>query len=610
MNGYHGRILEVDLSNGATKDLMLTETFCRKYIGGATLAAALIYDRLSEGMTPLAPESPLVFAVGPLTNTSTPMVSRYAVCGLSPLTGFWGEATSGGYFGFKLKDAGYDGIIFIGKAKSPVYLSVNDGKAEIRDAGHIWGKDSYSTQEVIKSELGEKSFSVACIGEAGERQIVFAGVMNDEGRTAGRTGMGALMGSKNLKAVVVGGKQKCETADPIRLKELSKTALLNIKGHMLSQAFKEYGTLVYTDMGMTLGDTPAKYFTRSVFESKKVTGLALRRKYAVENYACRGCPVACGRDVRNFSKELKQIDGPEYETAVGFGPLCGNHDWDTILRANHLCNFYGMDTISVSVSIAYAFYLYEKGLLSREQTGMELYWGNGEAVVKLVEMIAKQEGIGTLIGKGTLQMARELGRDEGEAAQVKGLEMPMHDARAFHGMAISYATGPRGACHLKGEYYSVDIGGGAIPELMILPGDRMSSVNKGESAAKYQSIKDLYDSLTLCKFSPLSVTQICEMLNAVTGWDFDPQALLIAGDRSMTLKRAISNKFGVTAEHDRMPEICTRVLDEGATAGSKLDIDLMLKDYYAYRGWDTKTGKPKKEKLIELELEHVAAELY
>jgi len=610
MNGYHGRILEVNLSTGATENLNLTETFCRQYIGGATLAAALIYDRLSEGMKPLDPSSPLVFAVGPLTNTTTPMVSRFAVCGLSPLTGFWGESTSGGYFGFKLKDAGYDGIIFTGKANAPVYLSINDGKAEIRDAAHIWGKDSYETQEVIKGELGEKSFSVACIGEAGERQIVFAGVMNDEGRTAGRTGMGALMGSKNLKAVVVGGKQKCETADREKLKSLSKTALTDIKGHMLSQAFKEYGTLVYTDMGMTLGDTPAKYFTRNVFESKKVTGLALRRKYAVENYACRGCPVACGRDVRNFSKETPQIDGPEYETTIGFGPLCGSHDWDSILRANHLCNLYGMDTISTSVSIAYAFYLYEKGVLSREQTGMELNWGNGESIVKLVEMIAKQEGIGTLIGKGTLQMARELGRDEGEAAQVKGLEMPMHDSRAFHGMAISYATGPRGACHLKGEYYTVDIGGGAIPELFILPGERMSSENKGESAAKYQSIKDLYDSLTLCKFSPLSVTQVCEMLNAVTGWDIDPQELLKIGDRSMTLKRAISNKFGVTIEHDRMPEICSRVLDEGAIAGSKLDMDLMLKDYYAYRGWDIKTGKPKKEKLIELELDHVAADLY
>lgn len=421
--------------------------------------------------------------------------------------------------------------------------------------------------------------------------------------------MGALMGSKNLKAIAAGGSQKAPPADKEKLRELSKASQTDIKNGITSHAFREYGTLFYSDMGMTLGDTPAKYFTENVFEAAKVTGEALRQAYPVESYSCRGCPVGCGREINNVSKEMPKVDGPEYETAIGFGPLCLNHDWDPILRANNLCNTHGIDTISASVSVAYAFYLYEKGVLTKESVGMELNWGDGEAIVRLVEMIIAQEGIGKLLSKGTLAMARELGRDENEAAQVKGLEMPMHDGRAFHGLAVSYATGPRGACHLKGEYYNVELGSFVL-EYEILPGERMSSENKGVYAAKYQSFKDLFDSLTLCKFSPATPTQICEMINAITGWNYDPPMLLAAGDRSMSLKRAISNKFGVTQAHDRLPDVCMAVMNDGATAGMPIDMDLMLKDYYEYRGWDPDTGRPTREKLEELDLENVAADLY
>ncbi len=609
MNGYHGRILEVDLNTQSTSDLSISESFYKKFLGGATLAAALLYDRLEPGMDPLSPESPLIFSVGPFTGSSVPMVSRYAVCGLSPQTGYWGEATSGGSFPFRLKNSGYDGILITGKAEQPIYLLVNDGRIEFKNAEHVWGKDSYETQELIKNELDEKALSVACIGEAGEKQILYAGIMNDEGRTAGRTGMGALMGSKNLKAVVVGGNQKVSTADKTKLRELAKTAVAEIKGGLISLAFREYGTLFYSDMGMTLGDTPARYFTKNVFEANKVTGAALRRNYAVTNYACKGCPTACGREINGFSKIPHRVDGPEYETAIGFGPLCMNHDWDSIIRANHLCNLHGIDTISTSVSIAYAFYLYDQGVLTKEQTGIELNWGDGEVIVKLVEMIVRQEGIGKLLSKGTLQMARQLGREEGEAAQVKGLEMPMHEGRAFQGLAVSYATSPRGACHLKGDYYNVELGA-MVPELEILPGDRMSPENKGAYAAKYQSLKDLYDALTMCKFSPISVTQICDMINAITGWDYDAAMLLQAGDRSMSIKRAISNKFGVTQAHDCLPDVCMTPLEEGATAGVKIGMDQMLGDYYEYRGWDLQTGKPTRSKLLELGLENVVDDLY
>ncbi len=608
MKGYHGRFLEVDLTNRTTQDLPLSEDFCKKYIGGATMAAALIYERLAPGTDPLAPENPMVMATGPFTTSPLPMVSRYAVAGISPLTGFWGEATSGGVFPFRLKGAGWDGIIITGKASETVYLYLAGGKAEIRDAAALWGQDTYATQQMIKEETKDDKLSVACIGAAGEQLIKYACIVNDKGRAAGRCGLGALMGSKNLKAVAAGGNLRPKSADSGKVAQLAKQAVKDINGNLVSVAFREYGTLMYTDMAMVLGDAPAKYFTKSVFAVDKVTGQTLRQKYSVANYACRGCPIGCGRELRDFKPGLN-VDGPEYETTMAFGPLCMNTDLDSIVEANHLCNVNGLDTISAGVSIAYAFYLYDQGVLSTEQAGMELNWGDGRAVVDLVKKIVNQEGIGVLLSRGTLAMARELGRDEGEAAQVKGLEMPMHDGRAFHGQALSYATGPRGACHLKGDYYNIDLGN-MVLEYMILPSERMASESKGEPAAKFQSLKDMYDALTLCKFSPIQVTQLCEMLNALTGWDYDPEKLLAAGERSVNLKRAISNRLGVTRQHDGLPGICLDPLQEGATAGSRPDMEAMLKEYYSYRGWGWETGKPSKEKLIELELTRAAEDLH
>ncbi len=608
MKGYHGRFLEVDLSGGTCRDLPLDDEFCQKYIGGATMAAALVYERMDPASDPLAPESPLVMATGPFVGTPLPMVSRYAVAGISPLSGFWGEATSGGVFPFRLKGAGWDGIIFSGRAEAPVYLHLGEGEAEIRDAAGLWGRDSYETQEAIKSELEDDQLSVACIGPAGEKLIRYAGIMNDKGRAAGRCGLGALMGSKNLKAVAAGGKLRPQLADAAKAAELAKQAAAEIKGNLVSLAFREYGTLMYTDMALTLSDAPAKYFSKNVFGVEPFTGQALRQNYSVKNYACRGCPIGCGRDLKQFRPGV-DVDGPEYETMVAFGPLCLNEDVDAIIEANHLCNQQGIDTISAGVSIAYAIHLYEQGVLNLNDVGFALNWGDAEAILKLVRMICEQEGIGVLLSQGTLAMARALGREEGEAAQVKGLEMPMHEGRAFHGLAISYATGPRGACHLKGDYYNVELGG-MILEYLILPGERLESAGKAEPAAKYQSLKDLYDALTMCKFSPIQVTQLCQMLGAVTGWEPTPEDLLAAGDRSMAIKRAVSNKRGLGSQHDTLPAVCREALAEGSNAGVSPDMDTLLSEYYAYRGWDPETGRPGQDKLIELGLEHVAKDLY
>jgi aldehyde:ferredoxin oxidoreductase len=608
MHGYHGRFLDVDLTAGTTRDLPLSEEMLEKFVGGATLAAGLVYERISEGLDPLSPQNPLVFSTGPFTGSSVPMVSRYAACGVSPLTGFWGEATSGGRFPVRLKGAGFDGVIVTGRSERPVYLYLGGGEAEIRDASKLWGKDSYETQKRIKQEFDDDNLSVACIARGGEKQIRYASIMNDKGRSAGRCGMGALMASKNLKAVAASGDSKTKLADAAKIRALVKQASTDIEANMVSVAFGEYGTLMYMDMGMMLGDVPVKYFTKSVFPVEKLTGEAFRQNYTIKNHACRGCPVGCGRLVKNFGPEL-DVDGPEYETAAAFGPLCFNTDLDSIVEANHLCNVHGIDTISAGVSIAYAFYLYEQGVLTKDDAGMELVWGDGRAIVKLVEMIVNQEGLGEILGRGTLAMARHFGRDEGEAAQVKGLEMPMHEGRAFHGLAVSYATGPRGACHLKGDYYNVDLGN-LVAEYGILPSDRHSSEGKAEFAAKFQSLKDLFDALTLCKFAPLTPTMISEFLGAITGWECTPESLLAVGDRSLAIKRAISSKLGLTREHDRLPEICMRPLEEGTSADLVPDMDKMLREYYAYRSWDWETGRPSREKLLELGLTQVAEDLY
>lgn len=609
IKSYHGRFLAVDLTRGAVEDLPLPEDLLNDFIGGAGLAAAMLYDRLKPGLDALSPESPLVFATGPLVGTSIPMVSRYALAGLSPLTGFWGEATSGGQFPFRVKGSGYDGLLITGKADKPVYLKIDNGKAEIKDASHLRGKDTYETQDLVKAESG-RDLSVACIGPAGEKMLRYSCVINDRGRAAGRCGLGAIMGSKNLKAVACAGNRKAPAADEAQLKELAREVRSVIRGDLTSKGLSEYGTILSMDMGMILGDVPVKYFQKSVFPAERVSGQALRESRLIESSACLGCPVACGREVRDFSAEIKSVDGPEYETAAAFGPLCMNYDLDSIILANHICNRSGIDTISAGVCIAYAMYLYETGALKKSDIGMELKWGDGEAMVKLVKMIVAQEGIGKLLSQGTLRMAQELGRDEDEAAQVKGLEIPMHDPRAFHGMAISYATGPRGACHLKGDYFSIDLGK-RVPELGIKNKNRLSADNdKAAMAAKYQSLRDLYDSLLMCKFSPISVTLIAKILSAITGRTWEPKDLLIAGDRSINLKRVISNRLGLTSKHDKLPQICAQALPEGGSAGVKPDMDRMLKEYYEFRQWDFATGKPKKEKLLELGLDKAAKDLY
>lgn len=610
MFGYHGRFLHVDLSKGQTNNMPLDPHMLREYIGGSSLAARLIYSYVDKKANPLDPQKPLIFATGPFTGSTIPMVSRSAVCGISPATGIWGEATTGGVFPVRLKASGYDGIFVVGRGPKPVYLSIVDGKAEIKDASHIWGENANETREILMRELKGPNVSVSCIGGAGERLLRYACIMNDAGRASGRCGLGALMGSKKLKAVVVRGNFKADVANEGKLKELTAIARAHIADHMMTAPYREYGTNLWMDFGMRLGDVPAKYFTKNTFPAKKVSGGAFRQAFNIHNYACYGCPIGCGRVIPDFRDDIKEVNGPEYETIAAFGPLCMNFDLESIVMANHLCNVHGLDTISTGVSIAFAMHLHEKGKLTRTKAGMEIRWGDGKAVVQLVKMILAQKGIGKLLSHGTLQMAKELGVSDNEAAQVKGLEIPMHDPRAFVGMGLIYATGPRGACHMKGDYYAIQSLFEGIPELGIFAGDKNSSVGKAEQVAKFQNYNEIYNSLALCKMSPLTASQISMLLSSITGWEYTPQDLLTFGERSINIKRAINNKLGITRKDDKLPTIVIKALKEGATAGQAPDMDLLLKDYYRVNEWDWKTGKPTKERLLSLGLDDVARDLW
>jgi aldehyde:ferredoxin oxidoreductase len=610
MKGNFGKFLKVDLTRRQIEELPISEEDQKNYIGGSTLAARMVYPIVKPGFDPFSPENPIIFATGPFTGSNVPMVSRAAVCGISPATGLWGEATTGGKFPIRLKGTGYDGILITGCSDTPVYLWVNDGKAEIRDASLLWGKDIYETQALIKKELDVK-VSIACIGVAGENQIHFATIMNDEGRAAGRCGMGALMGSKNLKAIAVSGNQKTPIANPEQLKGAINEARDCINSHPNTNAYKLYGTNFYLDLAMRLGDTPTRYFTKSVFPAAKLNGPAFRTRYNMGNFACTGCPIGCGRVIKNFSEDIKLVDGPEYETVAAFGPLCMNFDMDSVVRANHLCNLHGMDTISAGVSMAFAMYLYEKGMLTADRAGMEIPWGDPRVVLKLVEMMIHQEGIGKLLSKGVKQMAQELGVDPEEAAHVKGLEIPMHDPRAYQGSALTYAVGPRGACHLKGSFYSLDAPGNEVgTALGITFSDKNDPAQKGALSAKILFFCELYNSFTLCQFSPLPADMIVRLLFSITNQHFTPMDLLIFGERSLNLKRAINNILGVTRADDKLPKIVRQALNEGATAGIEPDMDLMLKEFYSVCQWDWDTGKPQKSKLNELGLQWVAKDLY
>ena len=619
--GYNGKVAFINLSDKSFEIKDLDPNIAREYLGGTGLSAKITYDLLSKEdidllkSNPFAEINPLIFATGPVTGTIRPNSGRYSVTGISPLTGIWGEGTSGGYFCLSLRNSGYDAIVFRGKSSNPIYLYINDGAFEFKDASNIWGKDSYESQEIIKNEINQSNLRVACIGQGGENLVKYGAIMNDEGRAVGRCGLGALMGSKNLKALAIHGSKRIEIADKEIGKELRKQEEEAKKGGPMgdvgSLLFNLYGTNFYLDLGMANGDTPGYYFTEAEFLAEKLTSKTLKEEYPMFSYGCAGCTIKCGKaTIIEVNGEEIEVDGPEYESVAALGTLCGLFDSKQVILANHLCNKYGIDTISCGVSIAFLIYLVQNNLgiekikLYLNEIRLEdIKWGNGELILNLVEKITKREGIGSVLAEGVRIMAEKLEVDPGLAAHVKGLEIPMHEPRAFAGQALTYMTGNVGADHNKGDWYQAELGSVVYESIRVTRSKGRNNINGREKGiANLQDLRAIDDSAVNCNMLHLTMENIIGYINAATGFNYDKKSLMEVGERIINLERVISCNLGITRKDDKLPSHLTKTLPSGRIMGVKLDVEENLKKYYKRRGWDWETGRPSEEKLKQLNI--------
>ena len=609
-------ILKIDLTTGTTEEYVIPKQWEKDFLGGASLAARILYSALTRELDPLSPEAPLLFMMGPMTGTSGPTTGRFVVCGKGPATGLWAESNMGGFWGPELRAAGYDGLWITGKAESPVYLWLNGSspstgsgrRLEVRGAAHLWGQNTYTTQDKVKEEIGEKSARVCVIGPAGERGVLFASILCDHGRMAGRTGLGAVMGAKNLKAIAVRGTNEIPVFDLSRYAPLRSEANRTLKQDNEARTLRELGTAGAANYSEYMGAMPVKYYSRGSFENvDNVSGARMTETILTGRSACQGCVIACGRVVKLGDKAKRK--GPEYETIIGFGPNLLNDDLESIVDLGELCDRYGMDTISCANTIGLAFTLFEKGILSEADTdGLALNWGSVDAIEQLVHWIGRREGIGELLSQGSRRFGMHFGAEE-EAVQVNGLETAYHDPRGVSGMALSYATSPRGACHNQSDYFFVDWGH-THESLGITYFDRHDQAEKSANVARHQNWRTLFNSIVMCIFANSDPEMQVKLINAACGFDWTVDDMMRCGERGWNIKRAINNRMGLTAQNDRLPKAMLTAFPDGGSAGYIPDLKAMLSAYYQARGWDESTGKPSREKLIELGLEDVAKDLW
>jgi aldehyde:ferredoxin oxidoreductase len=596
---------------------MVEDDRLRKFIGGSSLGAKLFLDDYPLDADPLAPESPLMVMTGPMVGSGFPGTSRFAVCAKSPLTGIWGESACGGNFGPELKKAGYDGIVITGRAEKPVVLSIVEGEAKLTDASGLWGKDVYETADLLKE--ADKGAKTLVIGPAGENLVRFAAIGNDKGHFVGRTGLGAVMGAKRLKAISVRGEGKLTKADEARFRELHREAVQQIKDSALAGSLHAMGSDANMDIGMINGDVPVKNWSVGEdFElSSALSGPTLSETYLTRAHACANCPVACKRVVKvpDGPFQTEEGPGPEYETCGTFGTMIMNRNLAGVIKANELCNRLGMDTISCGAAIAWAMELFEKGTLTVKETdGLDLSWGNMESVLALLPRIARREGFGDLLAQGSLAAARKLGGDAVDAVvHVKGLDLPMHDPRGFHGMGLAYMMSNRGACHLQHAVLATEQGMASWPQLFPMKDDYKGTTSEGKAELVFhaENYGILGNSLSICHYLTdcLKPETIRDAFNAITGFGLDFAGLMACGARDWTLKRGINNLLGVTEKDDVLPKRVMTPLKEGAGAGSVPDVEKLKREYYALRGLDER-GFPKEEKLAELGLDELRARLY
>ena len=597
MNGWTGTLLRVNLTDGSIKKEPLNEKLAHEYVGARGLGTKYFCDEVDPQVDPLGPYNKLIFMTGPLTGTAAGSSGRYEVVAKAPLTGTIGAANSGGHFGPELKYAGYDGIIFEGRSENPVYLYINDGQVELRDAAHLWGKTVYETTDTLTAELG--AFRVSCIGPTGERGCLYSGVINDKHRAAGRGGLGAVMGAKNLKAVAVRGTGSVFVARPEKFYDVVSDARAKLKAHPVSGAgLAALGTEVLVNIINESGALPLhNWRDGSVFDKADDTsGERLAGTYLVKNKGCFGCSIACGRVTNIPDGPFKSFgEGPEYEAGWSYGADCGVDDLAAIVRANHLCNEYGMDPITLGSTIACAMELAEMGLLSEEEVGFKLRFGDAEAVVRLTEAVGKGEGFGNALAQGSYRLAEKYGHPE-LSMSVKKQEMPAYDGRAIQGMALEYATSNRGGCHVRGYLTSPEILG--IP----LKTDPMVTEGKAGLLKLFQDLTALVDSVGMCLFTTFGIglSEIAAQYREAVGSDETDEEILLKGERVWNLEKMFNIAAGV--EKDTLPpRLLREALPSGPAKGRVAELYTMLEEYYKLRGWDT-AGVPTSAKKEELAL--------
>ncbi len=601
------RLLAVDLTSGETETRIVDPAYTRQYIGGSGLAVRLLWDSLSASRHPLDPASPLLWSTGPLTGTSGPTTGRFSICARSPQTGLWGESNIGGFVGPELRFAGFDGVLITGRAAKPVYLWIHNGQAEIREASHLWGTtDTHETQVRIKAEVNEPQARVACIGIAGERGVPFAAIIADHGRAAGRTGMGTLMGSKNLKALAVRGTGKINFADAEAYKKLRVEANKQLLEENLTQVMRATGSSGVADYGQLLGDMPQRYWTQGTFEgTSNIGGAAMAETILTGTSACQACVISCGRVITIKDGPYAtggEVKGPEYETIAAFGSQLLVDDLALISALGNHCDALGMDTISAGNTIALAYLLFDHGVISASDTGgIQLHWGDATPCFGLLDQMARKEGFGALLALGAKGLAAHFGQAD-LAVHVANLEVPMHDPRAMTGMAIVYATSPRGACHNQSDYFMVEMGN-SVAELEIPMTERFRDDGKAGFVARHQDWRTVSNSLVACFYAATPPSIFAELLRDATGEPWTLEEMMLAGERAWNLKRLFNLRLGWTRTQEKLPKLLLQPLPEGGQEGHVPDMDVLLGEYYTARGWDPATGAPTAAKIKALGLD-------
>jgi len=620
--GYTGNILHVNLTLKKYWIEHPEEKFYRTYLGGQSLALYYMLKEMEAKVDSFSPDNVLVFATSVIVGTAAPTICRYTACAKSPLTGAEGQSEAGGWWGPELKKAGFDAIVVKGSSKTPVYLWIENSNVEIRDAKNIWGKETGVVQKIIKKELNDDGIRIVQIGKAGENLVRFANIVNELKHFNGRTGLGAVMGSKKLKAIAVKGNKKINIFNKEKLTEITKQMTKRINSSESIKNFREFGTIGDISTINEVGWLPTHNWTRGGFGKKgeNLTAETMNKTMLKGTGGCYACPIRCKRVVEVNDPDIK-VDpiygGPEYESAVALGSLCGIDDLRYVAKANELCNKYTMDTMSTGAVIAFAMQCYQEGILTKQDTNeIELNFGNKEAMVKMVEMIASREGLGSLLAEGSYRASLKIGKgSEKFIHQVKGQELPMHDPRVKNGMALQYALSNFGADHNNAPPDHFFEGGnfGGLSGLGII--EPVPALNIGyKKVALYKVISTyftLFDILGVCDFGfvPLGdgkLDELLEIIRSITGWKINWFELMKAGERSITMGRFFNYREGFTSKNDTLPEVFSQNFKGGPLDGqgaiNKKDFKEALKLYYELMGWNNDNGIPSRGKLIELGL--------